>query len=107
MLTLLSALLIRQGEEKQSCFLGKLKRGSDYFQGVTVASFIHPINAYLLTTYCVLSTRWKAMNNKDLVVYSLFGEKDRKQVNIYIITDFDKYFKENSALIENYSVVAV
>lgn len=47
------------------------------------------------------------MNNKDLVVYSLFGEKDRKQVNIYIITDFDKYFKENSALIENYSVVAV
>lgn len=51
----------------------------------------------------VLSARWKVMDNRDLVVYSLFGEKDSKQVNIYIITRCSKCFeeKEHSALIGN------
>ena len=43
----------------------------------------------------MLGARCKAMNTRDLVVYSLSGEKDSEPVNTYIITNCDKCFKEN------------
>lgn len=61
------------------------------------------MSIYLLTTYCVLSARYNARDNRDLIVYSLFGEKSSKQVDIYIIINCGKWFKvyEHRAPIEN------
>lgn len=43
----------------------------------------------------MLSARYKVMDNKDLVIYSLSGEKENEAGTTYIITNHDKCFKEN------------
>lgn len=49
------------------------------------------------------SARCNARNNRDLVVYSLFGGESSKQANVYILTNCGKWFKEyeHSAPVEN------